>query len=47
MVGVARVAVAFEYPEQRVPMILGGGVSLVLGLIVLFNLFTASFSSWG
>jgi len=47
VVGIARVAAAFEYPEQRVPMILGGGVSLVLGLIVLFNLFTASYTLLG
>ena len=47
VVGIARLAVAFEYPEQRVPMLLGGGVSLLLGLMVLFNLFTASYTLLG
>ena len=47
VVGIARLAAAFEYPEQRVPMILGGGVSLLLGLVVLFNLFTASYTLLG
>ncbi|MEZ5093073.1 HdeD family acid-resistance protein [Nocardioides sp.] len=40
MVGVARLAVAGQVPELRVPLIISGGVSLVLGLIVLFNVFT-------
>jgi uncharacterized membrane protein HdeD (DUF308 family) len=47
VVGIARLAVAFEFPEQRLPMILGGGVSLILGLVVLFNLFTASYTLLG
>jgi uncharacterized membrane protein HdeD (DUF308 family) len=47
VVGIARLAAAFEYPEQRVPLLLGGGVSLILGLLVLFNLFTASYKLLG
>lgn len=46
-VGVARLAVAVQVPELRVPLIIGGGISLVLGLLVLFNLFTFSYTLLG
>ncbi len=46
-VGVARLAVAAQVPELRVPLIIGGGISLVLGLMVLFNLFTFSYTLLG
>lgn len=47
VVGIARLAAAFEYPELRVPLLLAGGVSLILGLLVLFNLVTASYTLLG
>lgn len=40
--GVMRLAESFQEPEYRWPLLLGGIVSAVLGLIVLFNLFAAS-----
>jgi uncharacterized membrane protein HdeD (DUF308 family) len=46
-VGVARLAAAGQFPELRVPLILTGGISLVLGLMVLFNLFTFSYTLLG
>ena len=45
--GIARVAASFSVPEQRWGLLLGGAVSIVLGLIVLFNLFDASFALLG
>lgn len=41
--GVVRLAVAAEDRAYRVPLIFGGIVEVALGLIVLFNLFDASF----
>jgi uncharacterized membrane protein HdeD (DUF308 family) len=41
--GITRLVAAGGQPEYRVPLIFSGIVSAVLGLIVLFNLFTASF----
>jgi uncharacterized membrane protein HdeD (DUF308 family) len=41
--GVVRLMAAAQEPEYRVPLILAGVASTVLGLIVLFNLFDASF----
>jgi uncharacterized membrane protein HdeD (DUF308 family) len=41
--GVVRLAVAAEDRAYRVPLIFGGIVQVALGLIVLFNLFDASF----
>ena len=40
--GVMRVAESFQEPEYRFMLLLGGIVSAVLGLIVLFNLVEAS-----
>jgi uncharacterized membrane protein HdeD (DUF308 family) len=41
--GVVRLAVAAEDRAYRVPLIFGGIVEVALGLIVLFNLFDASY----
>jgi uncharacterized membrane protein HdeD (DUF308 family) len=41
--GIIRLVAAGAMPEYRIAMILGGIVSVALGLLVLFNLFTASF----
>jgi uncharacterized membrane protein HdeD (DUF308 family) len=40
--GLARLVAAFQVSEGRIPMFLSAGVSTVLGLIVLFNLVSAS-----
>lgn len=40
--GVLRLAESSQEPEYRVPLIAAGVVSLVLGLLVLFNLFDVS-----
>jgi len=41
--GVVRLMAAAQEPEYRVPLVFAGVVSTALGLIVLFNLFDASF----
>jgi membrane protein HdeD len=41
--GIVRLVASAADPEYRVPLLLGGVVSTVLGLIVLFNLFDASY----
>ena len=41
--GLVRLAAAGADPVNRVPLIIGGAVSAVLGLIVLFNIFDASY----
>lgn len=45
--GIARLAAAFELSEARVPLIISGGVSALLGLLILFNIFTATFTLLG
>src|SRR3954452_1307065 len=40
--GVARLVAAFRSSDERLALLLSGGVSAVLGLIVLFNIATAS-----
>ena len=40
--GLARLAAAFQMAEGRIAMLISGGVSTLLGLIVLFNLVDAS-----
>jgi uncharacterized membrane protein HdeD (DUF308 family) len=45
--GVVRLAAAFQVEEARVPLVLAGGVSTLLGLLILFNLFTASLTLLG
>jgi len=45
--GLARLVLAVHVPEARVPLILTGAVSTLLGLVVLFNLFTASLTLLG
>lgn len=45
--GITRLVAAFQVPEGRVALLLSGGVSTILGLIVLFNLVTASLSFLG
>ncbi len=46
-IGIARLAAAVSYPEQRLPLLLGGVVSLALGLIVLFNFVEATYTLLG
>lgn len=41
--GIVRLVASAADPEYRVPLLLGGVVSTALGLIVLFNLFDASY----
>lgn len=45
--GIARIAAATRIPEARVPLAIGGGISTLLGLMILFNLFAASFTVLG
>lgn len=45
--GIARLAAAAQIPEARVALLIGGGVSTLLGLMILFNLFSASLSLLG
>jgi uncharacterized membrane protein HdeD (DUF308 family) len=40
--GLARLAIAYQLPVARVPMLISGGIATLLGLVVLFNLFDAS-----
>ena len=40
--GLARLVAAVQIPEARVPLVIGGGISTLLGLLVLFNLFDTS-----
>jgi uncharacterized membrane protein HdeD (DUF308 family) len=41
--GIVRLMAAAQDAEYRVPLVFGGVVSAILGLIVLFNLFDASY----
>ena len=41
--GLARLVAAFQSPAGRVPLLISGVVSTFLGLLVLFNLVTASY----
>jgi uncharacterized membrane protein HdeD (DUF308 family) len=45
--GIARLVAAGQEPEHKVPLIIGGIVSTALGLLVIFNLFTASLTLLG
>ncbi|TIC84163.1 DUF308 domain-containing protein [Nocardioides sp. GY 10127] len=45
--GIARLAAAVQIKEARVPLIISGGMSTLLGLVILFNLFAASFTLLG
>lgn len=45
--GIARLVAAVEIREARVPLAVGGAASLILGLVVLLNLFTASLTFLG
>ncbi len=45
--GIVRLAAATQFPEARVPLVIGGGAATVLGLIVLLNLFEASLALLG
>ncbi|QYJ04835.1 DUF308 domain-containing protein [Nocardioides panacisoli] len=45
--GVVRLVAAFQEEAGRAALLLGGGVSTLLGLMVLFNLFSASFTVLG
>ena len=45
--GLTRVVLAFQDAEHRWSLLLGGLVSLVLGVLVLFNLVTATFTLLG
>ena len=46
-IGVARLSAAYSYREQRMSLLLGGLVSLALGLIVLFNIVDATYTLLG
>ncbi len=41
--GVVRLVASAADPDYRVPLVVSGAISTILGLIVLFNLFTASY----
>jgi uncharacterized membrane protein HdeD (DUF308 family) len=41
--GIVRLVAAGADPDYRVPLLVGGALSTILGLIVLFNLFDASY----
>ena len=45
--GLVRLVAASQMSEGRVALLLGGGVSTLLGLLVLFNLVTASYGLLG
>lgn len=45
--GLTRIIVGFQVPEARWVLVLSGAISLVLGLIVLFNLAEATFTLLG
>jgi uncharacterized membrane protein HdeD (DUF308 family) len=45
--GIARLVVAAQEPDHRLALILTGGVSTILGLLVLFNLVDASYGFLG
>jgi uncharacterized membrane protein HdeD (DUF308 family) len=45
--GLVRLVAAGQEPESRVPLLVVGAVSTALGLVVIFNLFTASLSMLG
>lgn len=45
--GIARLVVASQEDEHRIALILTGGVSTVLGILVLFNLVDASYKFLG
>jgi membrane protein HdeD len=47
LTGLVRLVAAAASPEHRVPMLVGGTISTVLGLIVLLNLVEASYSLLG
>lgn len=47
VVGIARLAAAIDDPGHRVSLIFGGGVSVVLGLVVLLNIVTATYTLLG
>ena len=47
MGGLARLLAAGQEPEYKVPLLIGGVVSTALGLLVIFNLFTASLTLLG
>jgi uncharacterized membrane protein HdeD (DUF308 family) len=45
--GIVRLAAAAQIPEARAALLLSGGISTLLGLLVLFNLFTATLTLLG
>ena len=45
--GISHIVGAFQHPEARWPLLLSGLVSAIFGLIILFNLFTASLTLLG
>jgi uncharacterized membrane protein HdeD (DUF308 family) len=45
--GIVRLAVSFSNKEDRVVLIIGGVVSTILGLIVLFNIWAATLTLLG
>ena len=47
LTGLVRVVAAVAGDGQRLGLLIGGGVGIVLGLVVLLNLFTASYALLG
>jgi uncharacterized membrane protein HdeD (DUF308 family) len=47
VVGIVRLVAAVDEPQHRAALLLAGAVSTVLGLLVVFNLFTASLTLLG
>jgi uncharacterized membrane protein HdeD (DUF308 family) len=45
--GINRIIASFQQPEYRVPLLIGGTLSAILGLIVLFNLVGATLTLLG
>jgi uncharacterized membrane protein HdeD (DUF308 family) len=45
--GIVRLVAAFQVEEARVPLVLAGGISTLLGLLILFNLVTATLTLLG
>jgi uncharacterized membrane protein HdeD (DUF308 family) len=45
--GITRIVASVQLPEYRWPLLIGGIVSAILGLIVLFNLFAATLTLLG
>lgn len=45
--GMVRLIAAVQLPEIRTALIISGGISTLLGLMILFNLFSSTFTLLG